>query len=129
MLESVDEDINKFKNQVAELTRVNDALKYENQGLRAKISSMNSEPILFLGEDEKFFSDEIKAILLDALEVALTHYGKETRRYNVILDIVMENNCKRSAEEKTEQLKNLLKGYKSMTGSMKKTLQEIGFII
>lgn len=129
LLESVDEDINKLKNQVAELTRANDILKYENQGLRTKLSTVNSEPILFLGEEEEFFSDEIKAILLDALEVALTHYGKETRRYNVIEDIVRENNCKRSAEEKAEQLKNLLKGYKVMTGSMKKILQEMGFII
>ena len=48
---------------------------------------------------------------------------------NVIEDIVRENNCKRSAEEKAEQLKNLLKGYKVMTGSMKKILQEMGFII
>lgn len=129
LLESVDEDINKLKKQVAELTRVNDALKYENQGLRAKMSDMNSEPILFLGEEEEFFPDEIKAILLEALEEVMKHYGSETRRYSVIEDIVRENNCKRSSEEKTEQLKKLLKGYKSMTGAMKKTLQEMGFVI
>lgn len=36
LLELGDADIRRLKNQVEELTRANEALAYENQGLRAK---------------------------------------------------------------------------------------------
>ena len=68
LIESVDEDIQKLKKQVEELTHANEILTYENQGLRSKMSSADNMPILYLGEEEEFFQDEIKAMLLDALE-------------------------------------------------------------
>lgn len=129
LLESVDEDIKKLKNQIAELTRVNDALRYENQGLRTKMSAINSEPILFLGEEEEFFPGEIKAILVEVLETSLTNYGENTRRYHVIKNVVDENECKKFAGERGEQLKRILRGYRAMTGAMKKELLDMGFII
>ena len=129
LIESVDEDIQRLKKQVAGLTRVNEALTYENQGLRAKMSRADNMPILFLGEEEEFFQDEIKAILLDALESVLPNYDSESRRKAVLQDIIASNDCKRRAEERGEQLKNLLKGYKTLSGSIKRTLQDMGFVL
>ena len=129
LIESVDEDIQKLKKQVEELTHANEILTYENQGLRSKMGSTDNMPILYLGEEEEFFQDEIRAILLDALEQALPNYASGTRRRSVLEDIIKSNNCKRRANDRSEQLKNLLRGYKTMSGSMKRTLQDIGFVI
>ena len=52
------------------------------------MDSMDNMPILYLGEEEEFFQDEIKAMLLDALEQALPNYASGNtqkssfRRYN-----------------------------------------------
>lgn len=130
LIEAVDEDIQNLKKQVEDLTRANEALTYENQGLRVKMSNVNNNiPILFLGEEEEFFQNEIKEILLDALESVLPNYVSQSRRKDVLQDIIASNDCKRRAAERGEQLKNLLKGYKKMSGSIKRTLQDMGFVI
>ena len=129
LIESVDEDIQKLKKQVEDLTHANEILTYENQGLRSKMSNTDNKPILYLGEEEEFFSDEIKAMLLDALDLALPNYASGTRRRVVLEDIIKSNDCKHRADERSDQLKNLLRGYKTMSGSMKRTLQDMGFVI
>lgn len=129
LIESVDEDLQKLQKQVEELTHANEILTYENQGLRSKMGSTDNMPILYLGEEEEFFQDEIKAMLLDALEQALPNYATGTRRRAVLEDIIKSNNCKRRADDRSEQLKNLLRGYKTMSWSMKRTLQDMGFVI
>ena len=111
------------------MTHANEILTYENQGLRSKMSSTDNMPILYLGEEEEFFQDEIKAMLLDALEQALPNYASGTRRRAVLEDIIKSNNCRRRANDRSEQLKNSLRGYKTMSGSMKRTLQDMGFVI
>jgi predicted RNase H-like nuclease (RuvC/YqgF family) len=112
-IESVDEDIQKLKKQVEELTHANEILTYENQGLRSKMSSTDNMPILFLGEEDEFFQDEIRAMLLDALKIALPQYASRPRRKAVLEDIIKSNDCKRRTDERSKQLKNLLKGYKT----------------
>ena len=51
LLESVDKDNEKLKKQVEDLTRANEAVTYENQGLRMKMSNVDNYPILYLGEE------------------------------------------------------------------------------
>lgn len=127
LIESVDEDNQKLKKQVEALTRANESLIYENQGLRAKLSRTDNMPILYLGEEEEFFPDEIKAMLLDALKLALPQYEKRSRRKTVVQDIIANNDCKRRGETQAEELKKLLKGYKTISGTMKRSLQDMGF--
>ena len=129
LLDSVDKDLVRLRKQVEELTRTNEALKYENQGLRSKLNRTDAAPILYLGGETELFPDEIKAILLDALEAELPKYEEKTRRHTVIEDVIRENDCKKTAGEKAEKLKNLLKGYKSLSGSLKQELQNMGFEI
>lgn len=129
LIEAVDEDIQKLKKQVEELIHANEILTYENQGLRFKMSNTDNMSILYLGEEEEFFPAEIKAMLLDALELVLPNYASGTRRRAVLEDIIKSNDCKRRADERSDQLKNLLRGYKTMSGSMKRTLQDMGFVI
>lgn len=129
LLESVDKDNEKLKKQVEDLTRANEALTYENQGLRMKMSNVDNYPILYLGEEEEFFQDEIKAILIEALEKVLPQYNSSLRRKVVLEDIIKNNRCNHKSVERSEQLKRTLKGYKKMSGSMRRTLQDMGFVI
>lgn len=129
MINSDAEEMAELQRKVEELTRANEALTWENQGIRAKLQGSDSAPIMYLGEEEELFPDEIRAILLDALELALPQYDQQLRRKDVIESIIKANDCPRPAEERAEQLKNAFKGYKKMGGSLKRLLQDMGFII
>ena len=65
-LGAFDEDLEKYKKQIDELTRANTSLQLENQGLRVKLSGTESVPILYLGDEDEFFQGEIREMLLDA---------------------------------------------------------------
>lgn len=129
LIELGDEDVRRLRNQVEELTRVNESLTYENQGLRAKVNESNVLPILYLGEEDEFFPNEIKIILLDALKDALPKYINGSRRRDVLTDIISKNECPNTINERALEIKKLLKGYTNMSGSMKHKLQELGFTI
>lgn len=126
LIDYVDNDNDQLKKQVEELTRANEALTYENQGLRSKLNNSDNIPILFLGEEEDFFKDEIKVILLDALELALKNYKPKSRRADVITDIIKRNNCPHQTANRHNEIKNLLKGYKSLSTQIKNTLYDMG---
>lgn len=129
LIESVDEDIRKLKSQVEALTRANESLMYENQGLRSKLSNIDKVPIIYLGEEEDFFSDEIKAILIEIIEQALPQCVSKSRRKDVLEDIVKANDCRHRAEENSERIKNLLKGYRNLSGVARRELMDMGFEI
>ena len=130
LLELGDEDMRRLRSQVEELTRSNEALTYENQGLRAKLSGVDRLPVLYSGDEDEFFPNEIRLILLDALEAALPQYAADTRRRDVLEDIISNNaSCQHTLNERTEKLKALLKGYKNLSAAMKRELQQLGFTI
>lgn len=53
--EEFDEDLKNLQEKVAELTKANEALQSENQGLRAKYASVESVPLIYSGEEEEFY--------------------------------------------------------------------------
>ena len=62
--EAFDEDLRSLQEKVAELTKANEALQYENQGLRAKYAATDAAPVLYLGEEEDFYQGEIRDMIL-----------------------------------------------------------------
>lgn len=130
LIESVDEEIQKLQRQVEELTRTNDALLYENQGLRIKVNSVEALPVLYFGNEDEFFPNEIKEMLLTVLEEKLRKLDEKTRQADVLRDIINNNGgCQHIAEKKAKKLKVELKGYKNVSNSLKQLLSEMGFII
>lgn len=129
LLEIGDDNIRQLKKQVEELTRANEALTYENQGLRAKIDRIDSIPVLLFGDEEEFYTNEIKIILLDALKDALPHYDSDTRRNHILTDIIKKNNCYNIIDDRNKEIKNILKGFKNVSSSMKHKLSDFGFVI
>lgn len=114
---------------MAELTKANESLQYENQGLRAKYAGAETIPVLFLGDEEDFYQGEIRDMILSALEEALSATEKGTRKADVLEDILDTNLCYHLAEERKQRIKAIFKGYKNLTGAIRQELQSLGFEI
>ena len=64
--EAFDEDLKKMQQKMEELTKANEALMLENSVLRAKLNVTESMPIVYQGDEEDFYPDEIKDMILGA---------------------------------------------------------------
>lgn len=104
-------------------------LTAEVQGLRMKFSNQSQTPIIFAGEEEDFYEGEIKEIVLEILEEYKKSCHEGSRRQHVIDDILKSNECRHLPEKKREILKNALKGYRSLSGSLKSELEALGIEI
>lgn len=124
-----DEEFQELQQKVEELTRRNDALVCENAGLVAKLHQSSAQPVIFQGEEEEFYPGEIKDFVLSVLANAVVNIEKDSRKQHVVIDIVESNGYKHLAEDKKQRLKSLLKGYKTVSSSMKQELIDIGFEI
>ena len=129
LLETFDDDFNKLQKQVEDLTRANEALRQENEGLHAKLNATDVVPILFLGDEDEFYQGEIKDIILSVLSDAMPTLLPQSRRLNVVQDIVGSNDYQHLSENKAEEIKRLLKGYTGMPGRLRQALMEFGFVI
>ena len=119
----------KLQRQVEELTRANEALQFENQGLKAKLDSRDTVPVLFMGDEFEFYPGEIKDLLLAALTEALKATTPKSRRADVVLDIIRNNDYQKLSQTKAEELKRLLKNYDGMSGRTRQALKNLGFEI
>lgn len=129
LIESVDEELTRLQRQVDRLTKTIDSLTYENQGLRAKLDSSEDIPILYLGDEDEFFQGEIREMILDALIEKMKGTPNKTRRYDVLNDIILKNGYEGVFDKKAAEVKATLRDYKSMSGTTKQVLIDMGFII
>ena len=127
--DTFDEDLRQLQDKVAELTRSNEALQYENQGLRARYADITASPVIYLGDEEDFYQGEIRDMILSTLEEALSATENGTRKRDVLQDILDNNPCDHLSEERRQKVKNLFKGYKNLTGAMRQELQRLGIEI
>ncbi len=125
--ETFDEEIRTLQEKVAELSRANEALQCENQGLRAKYSAIADVPVLYFGDEEDYYQGEIRDMILSVLDEALVTADQMTRKADVIADILENNPYHHLSEERKQRVKKLFSGYKAMTSTMKQELQSMGF--
>ena len=129
LIESVDEELRRLQQQVEQLTKANDALTYENLGLKAKLDASEDIPILFLGDEDEFFQGEIREMILDALSEKLKSIPSRTRRHDVLNDIIQKNNYEGVFDKKAAEVKATLRDYRNMSGTTKQFLTDLGFVI
>ena len=127
--EAFDEELRSLQDKVAELTKANEALQYENQGLRAKYTAVGAEPLIYLGDEEEFYQGEIRDFVLSTLDEALSATEKATRKADVLEDILENNTYYHISEERKQRVKALFKGYKNLTSAMRQELLSLGFEI
>lgn len=127
LMESAGGNIKKLKEQLEYLTRTNEALTCENQGLRAKLNGMGSIPLLYMGNEFEFYQGEIKDLVLATLKDSLDRIQPKSRRADVIQDIVDNNEYKGLCEERAGEIKKLLKNYDGMPVRLRQALSKLGF--
>ena len=127
--EAFDEDIRNLQRKLEELSKANEALQMENFGLRAKMNASDSVPMIYQGDEEDFYQDEVKDMVLGVLADALNNTEKGTRLYDILEDLLQNNPYKHLRDERKQRVKTLFKGYKTLTGTMKQELMSLGFEI
>lgn len=127
--EQFDDDLDTLQRRVDELTNANEALRYENQGLRAKLNATESIPLLFFGDEDDFYQGEIRDIILSVLDEAARNSTGKTRRADILNDIVNNNAYQHLTDERKKKIKGILKGYKNVTSLMRQALTDLGFEI
>lgn len=121
-LEKMEESNVKLTNEIQRLTA-------ELQGLRMKYSDRDRLPVLYLGEERDLYSGEVKEIILEIMSEYQKTCKKDSRRWHIISDLMESNEFKGIPEKRREQLKNALRGYKTLNGSLKSLLETLGFEI
>ena len=121
-LEKMEESNVKLSNEVQRLTA-------ELQGLRMKYADKEQAPVLYLGEERDLYAGEIREIVLEIISEYQKSCKEDSRRWHVISDLMENNEFKGLPEKRREQLKNALRGYKTLNGSLKSLLETLGFEI
>lgn len=129
LLDSVDEELQDLQKQVEALTRANEALQYENHGLKTKLDSKDAVPVLYMGDEYEFYPGEVKDLILSALSEALKGIPANSRKADVVHDIIENNDYQKISAGKAEEVKRLLKIYDGMSAKTRQALKELGFEI
>lgn len=136
-LEEENEDwINIFGDQLIKTEAINEELRtenqrlmVENQALRMRLASKDQKPLLYMGDESDFYEGEIREIILEVLEDYKRNIKPGTRREHVVNDILENNDYKQTQAKRREQIKVVLKGYKTLNGSLRSMLESLGFVI
>lgn len=127
--DALDDDLAKLQKKVEELTKQNNALLAENNGLIGKLSQMNRLPVLYQGEEQDLYPGEILDYVLDILMEALPKIEKDTRKMDIIQDLVDNHNYQKLAEQYRTKLKEILFDYRDINAKRKQDLISLGFRI
>lgn len=123
------EQLEKMEESNAWLSNEVQRLTVELQGLRMRYSDKDKNPVLYLGDEREFYTDEIKEIVLDIMSEYRKNCKEDSRRWHIISDLLESNGFKGLPEKRNKQLKDALKGYKNLNGSLKGLLETLGFEI
>ena len=94
-----------------------------------KLDSIDSMPVLYMGNEHEFYQGEIKDIILSVLSDALSHMPEKSRRRDVVKDIIGSNDYQQLSESKAREVKRLLRNYGGMTKKLRQELIALGFVI
>ena len=97
--------------------------------MRAKLSDSEDVPMIFLGDEEEFYQGEIREMVLDAVNEKLKNTKEKTRRYDVYQDILKNNDYREVTAQRKDAVKKLLKDYKTMSGTLRQQLTDLGIEI
>ena len=123
----------KAQKQVEELTKQNARLQSELAGLRARVDSMGENPLLYYGDEKEFYQGEMLEFVRTALSEKLDRLPKEKDRHlrcaDVLQDLLNANESEEMQAQRQAELKRALKGYRTLTPDIRRTLIDIGFKI
>lgn len=98
-------------------------------GFNKKQGAPDAVPILYSGKERDFYVGERKDLILGTLSKVLKTMDPNTRRYDVINDVIRANDYKATSEAKAAKVKQLISNYNGMTPKIRKELEDLGFQI
>lgn len=129
LYEAFDEELQKMQEKLEALTKANEKLMLENSILLTKLNGTAASPVVYRGDEEDFYSDEIKDMILGALDEALANTEERTRRADILEDILENNRYQHLSEKRKQKIKSMFKGYKHLNNEMKQELAELGMTV
>ncbi|MDW6093297.1 hypothetical protein [Vibrio rhizosphaerae] len=89
-------------------------------------SSKQGSPILIFGNEEEKFKGEITDLVLDVLNDYAKSFQKNSRKYQLLNDILENNPVDGTRDRLLEELKQIFNNYNGMTSSMRSSLKVMG---
>lgn len=127
--ENFSDELEEKERTIEELNNRIMALQAENQGLRAKYEQTTEIPLLYYGVEDELFEGEIKDQVLDMLSNQLRSIRKNTRKEQILRDVLECNESTGALNDKRNEIKRILKGYTKVGDSLKRNLKAFGFNI
>lgn len=98
--------------------------------LNERLSSVNQEPLLILGDEEDFYEDEQKAVISEILTDALNKMPEDHKRKKDIIESVLNSNQpKCDLNKKRNELKNFISKTEKWNQVDKNELKKYGLSI
>lgn len=128
-VEAFDADNQKLKRIIEELLKENRAKALEINILNEKLKNTNQNPLIIAGEEDEFYPNEVKEMILDAVNDKIEVLEEGSRRWVVLSDVLKKNNYQNISKRRANEIKNILKGYTKLSDSDKQKLSKFGFEI
>lgn len=125
-----------YDNAIDELQLENEILQEENQRLqniideRARSQTLSSnDGIIVRGQEHDLYPNEVREVLIDVLQNARKNILDNTRRANIIDDVLAANQVEGVPSLRADALRTVMKGYSTMTAATKQRLNELGISV
>ena len=124
-----DQDFAELNSKIEALTKENEKLSADAYMMSTKLAQNNEVSVIVEGSEHDLYVGEIKDIILSVLSDTLVNTKPGTRRYDVLLDILEKNEYLKLGKARKEKVKKILNGYKIISTTMKKDLEDLGFTL
>ena len=125
--ESLDKELTGDKAQILQLNKRVQQLESENEGLKRKLRTAKDTPLLVYGKICELYPDEIKDIILDELFRASKKIDSDTRRGELLKDILFANDFTDRQGKRILQLKNQFSVEDGLSPATRRMLADMGF--
>lgn len=111
--------------QKEEIYQLKNRLKISEESL----DKNSAAALINRGEQFDSYQDQIHDTIIELIENGKNNYEQGTRKRSIIDDILMHNKKNGQKEQIVDELKNIFKGYRTMTDSIESKLKKLGFSV
>lgn len=126
--EAFDKELNALQEKVVSAEEENARLKNELFVANQRLSSAKNSTSLSTNTQD-YFPNEAEEFLRDAIQGALGGLSDESRRYEILREVLSGIPASDEAQKRKEQLKEALRGARGLDAGLKDTLTKLGFEI
>ena len=127
IVETFDTDLKKTDEENERLKRRIADLETENRILKQRLNAIDEKPLLVYGKEEEIYPGEIKELLIDILKNA--NLKPNSRRADIVKDILGSNPVNPSLKERYDELKDILNNYRGLDPDQINRLEKLGFTV